>query len=182
MNNSKIPYVRAARVGNFKIWRTRMPASIPSEGKSRRQDIECLCVSSLDGTWRVQIPASFEMYAVLNALYDDYSSDVDEVHSRADDVLSTILSNMMYATIIGNGYYHQALLMVSTVYAHPSYLSDGDEHYKALCESYAKLRDGFTSWRKEYDSKTPVSDDVEGDTAEKVADFVAKEEENKPVR
>lgn len=163
---SSIPFVKPARVGNFKLWRSRY-TTMP---KSGGVDVECVNVSNAEGTWCVRVPSTFEMFAVLNALYDDYSGEDKQSSERASTALSAILSNMAYSTTIGNGFYHRALGMVATCYACPDILDEKSDKYKELKENVAVLVSDFLEWVRqlmEFKEGMASNDD---DRREEVAD------------
>ena len=166
MTSSNIPFVKPVRVGNFKLWRSKFQVSaypdldeeqvkrmVAEKGRVRKEkfDVECINVSNLEGTWKVQVPSTFEMYSVLNALYADFASDDAKLKERSRNLFATILGNMMYAATIGNGYYHRALEMVTTCYAYPNILNKKDERHKKFKKDVSALIDAFLSWRKLWD-------------------------------
>ena len=55
-----IPFGKAVRVGNFKLWRGKYVLS----GKEK-SSIDCLHVSSLDGTWMTRVPATSGMFTTI---------------------------------------------------------------------------------------------------------------------
>lgn len=55
-----IPYGKAVRVGNYKLWRGKYVLS----GKEKAS-IDCIYVSSLDGTWMTRIPATSGMFTTI---------------------------------------------------------------------------------------------------------------------
>lgn len=138
---SSIPFVKPARVGNFKLWRSRY-TTMP---KSGGVDVECINVSNVEGTWCVRIPSTYEMFAVLNALYDDFSGEDKQRSERASTALSAILSNMAFSTTIGNGFYHRALGMVATCYACPDVLEEKGKR-KELKKDVDVLVADFLEW------------------------------------
>lgn len=191
-NNSSIPFVKPSRVGNFKLWRSRFQMSVePSfeerkdasetRGRVRRKkmDIECINVSNLDGTWKVQIPATFEMFSVLDMLYADYYGEPGESKDRAESILACLLGNMMYASTIGNGYYHRALEIVATCYAHPDILREDSESNADLKKNVDALTDAFLQWRKAYDERVAQQEPTEEDLKhDDIADQAGKEVED----
>ena len=65
-----IPYGRAVRVGNYKLWRGKYVLS----GKERTR-IDCIYVSSLDGTWMTRIPATSGMFTTICNGYANTTDD-----------------------------------------------------------------------------------------------------------
>lgn len=140
-----IPFVKPVRVGNFKLWRSRHNIEKQKDGAA----IECLCVSNLDGSWLVRIPATWEMFSIITETYADYTSEDEETKSRGDIVLRTLLSNMNYATGIGNGFFHRALEMIVTAYAHPSLLEK--KWRNGMVKDAKTLIKEYLAWRGDYD-------------------------------
>ena len=60
-NKPVIPFVKAVQVGNYKLWRSKYALS---RGKEKNE-IECLHVSNLDGSWMVRIPATMPLYGTI---------------------------------------------------------------------------------------------------------------------
>lgn len=163
-----IPFGKAVRVGNFRIWRSNftldfMPTCemLSEEDRARldrgeirlkrqKENVECINISNMDGTWMTRIPQTYEMYGMLTMAWQWYNSDNAEEKKRGEDYFSTVLSNMSYVSSIGNGFYHQALMMVATAYAYPALLSDRKKSREFGREADSLVRD-FLSWRKEYD-------------------------------
>lgn len=139
MRDNKIPYVKPARFGNFKLWRSRSATGV-----------EVINVSDVEGSWQVKIPSTFEMFAIISALYQDYSSDFPERRKKGEEALGRILSNMMYVTVVGNGYFHAAIMLVSACYAFPSYLEPGSAGFNAIKGRCQQLINDFLAWREKY--------------------------------
>ena len=181
-----IPFVRPVRVGNFKLWRSRfqMSVNVEDNGVRRKEkvDVECLNVSDVEGTWKVQVPSTFEMFSVLSALYQDYSSDDERLRSKSAGLFSILLGNMMYATTIGNGYYHRALEIVATCYAYPMILDKKDKRNKDLRKDVDSLVSAFVTWRKLWDKtveegRDEEKEDLHDEFAEKAEEILKQEED-----
>lgn len=56
-----IPFVKAERVGNFKLWRSKY--SLQS-GKDKTM-VDCLHISNLDGSWMIRIPSTMTLYGTI---------------------------------------------------------------------------------------------------------------------
>lgn len=146
-----IPFNKAVRVGNFKLWR------------SRSNDVEVVNASSLDGAWMVRIPSTIEMYGWLCMSYSDYMSDDVDAKAQGEAVLTTVLSNILYASSIGNGYYQRALEMCATVYAHPSLVDKKSKEHKGFMKDVKAIVDMFLEWRKGYDERVKTLEPTEKD-------------------
>ena len=164
---SVIPFVKPSRIGNFKLWRSKMGIG-KGNGKA---DIEVINVSNLDSTWSVRIPATFEMFSMISFAYHMYyDGDVQE-KSRASEFLQTALSNMMYVSCICNGFYHEGVNMVNTVYANPDLLRD-KKKFKLLKKDVMGTIGRFLEWRDDYDK---YIESLEPDEQELRQDAVAEQ-------
>lgn len=135
----KIPFVKPARVGNYKIWRTKVTAG---KGKGK-YDVEQICVSDLEGFWQVRIPETNVMFSAISGLYAD---------EGLTESLSTIFANMLMVSSVPNGYFHRAVQMCSAVYFNPDLLRKKKER-KGLVKETGKLVECFLEWRDAYDAQ-----------------------------
>ena len=136
--NRKIPFVKPARVGNYKIWRTKTTAG---KGKDK-YDVEQICVSDLEGLWQVRIPATNDMFSAISGLYAD---------EELSGSLNTVFANMMMVSTIPNGYFHSAVQMCGSVYFNPDLLRKKKER-KDLIKDVKLLSAHFLEWRKTYEA------------------------------
>ena len=132
-----IPFVRPARVGNYKIWRSKV---IAGKGKDKLA-IEQVCISDLEGVWQVKIPATSDMFAAISEMYAD---------EKMVSALSTIVTNMLGVTSVTNGYFHRAVQMITAVYFNPDLLRDKKQRKPFVKEAEALVKD-FLEWRKAYE-------------------------------
>lgn len=161
----QIPFVKPARVGNFRVWRSKIELGVTPDitektekdaesmrHKPKRQKvtIEAINISNLDGSWMIRIPETYEMFAMLTAVYDGLHSDNADIKERSRDYLSTVFTNMMYASSISNGYYHQGLFMVAAAYTDPDLLRD-KKKFKAFKKEADGVMTRFLAWHKEFD-------------------------------
>lgn len=146
----KIPYGKPAKVGNYRIWRSKYPV-----GKGKDKDfIDQINIGNLDGTWQVRIPATFEMYAILTELYADEGKQ---------EILAEYVNNMAFVTITGNGYFQRAVELVAIAYANPSLLTKKDKQHKAFVKNADALIKAFLDWRKVYDERVKLDEPTEQD-------------------
>lgn len=138
-NERKIPFVRPARVGNYKVWRNKTTVG---KGKDK-YNVEQICISDLEGLWQVRIPETNVMFAAISGLYADESLTPS---------LSTIFSDMLMVTSIPNGYFHRAVQMCSAMYFNPDLLRDRKER-KDMVKEAKKLVDDFLGWRDVYEAQ-----------------------------
>ncbi|MBQ2050959.1 MAG: hypothetical protein II495_01795 [Paludibacteraceae bacterium] len=138
-NERKIPFVRPARVGNYKVWRNKTTVG---KGKDK-YNVEQICISDLEGVWQVRIPETNVMFAAISGLYADESLTPS---------LSTIFSDMLMVTSIPNGYFHRAVQMCSALYFNPDLLRDRKER-KDMVKEAKKLVDDFLGWRDVYEAQ-----------------------------
>ena len=174
-NDSKdyyIPFGKPVRVGNFKLWRSRMDVGT---GKNKSY-LEQVNVSSLDGAWQVKIPATVQMFSMIRDLYAETNVGWNQNVRRAQ--LSDILANMMYVSVIPNGYFHEAVRLCATAYANPSVLDESDEGHGAFLDSLKAVARGFSEWQKEYDRHAaehePSKEEAENESrAEEMMDLLS---------
>ena len=163
---SMIPFGKPARIGNFKIWKSKFElVSDPTEEQRRKVaeesrgkkkavrqkvTIDCINVSILDGSWTVRIPQTFEQFAMLSLAYSwSLSEDKDE-QVKGLDYLRTAISNMYYVSCICNGFYHHGVEMVTSAYADPDLLKE-NERGVAFLKNAKQTIERFLEWRKGYD-------------------------------
>lgn len=152
----KIPYVGHVRIGNFKIWKSRMrltvnDVSTPEERaeasrkgkkiKVRQKDVDVLNISDLQGTWSVKIPPTYLAYPMIEQCYAEGN----------DEFLHTYLANINFVTAISNGFYQRGVALVGHIYMNPEILRDGWKPEKGpghddLMNEAKKVRDEFLHW------------------------------------
>lgn len=187
MNNEvkTIPFVKPVRFGNFKLWKSKLPMTAEtSDGqkkvKGKKVSIECINVSNLDGTFCVRIPQSVEMFGMITAAYQWVHSEVEDERNRGESFLRIVFSNILYVSSVCNGFYHQAVEMVTTAYAFPAVLTDKKQS-KAFKKDAEDLLKRFLVWREEYDKQMKLNEPSEkemhsDDIAEQAIDIVEKKE------
>lgn len=142
------------------------------------QDVPVIDVSNIEGTWMVRIPVHFQMYGVLNRLLLESQDEDSAVRERANDWLGMFFLNWQNVTGIPNGYYHQALVLLSGAYADPSLLkSSFFGRGKAFYSDVKKLRQSFIKWHnesekllREAEKGYDVSKDIAADTAKEISE------------
>lgn len=168
---AKIPFGKPARIGNFKVWRSRISLEfMPTRDmlseedqirldkgqiklRKQKEDIEAINISNLDGTWMTRIPETFEMFIMISDAYGWYMSEEEGPKKRGEDYLSTILSNMLWVSNITNGYYHEGVFLVGAAYANPELLTD-KKKFKDFKKEAEGVVDRYIKWRKEFDKFT----------------------------
>lgn len=144
---NEIPLGKPARVGNFKLWRSKL-----SFGKGKEKvDIEQINISNLDCTWQVKIPATFEMFSMIKYLFAERKDDT--ITDKSMSTLHTFFSNMLYASVVDNGFFQQALNLCAMVYANPSLLKEDDKNHEGLMNEVKSLVSQFLAWRAEYEKR-----------------------------
>lgn len=174
-----IPFGRPARIGNFKIWKSKFTFDKDADGKKIKPQIvgDCINVSILDDSWMVRIPQTFEMFGMLTVAYQWSKSDNAEERKRGLDYLRTAMSNIFYVSSICNGFYHHGVEMLTSAYAAPSVLRD-TENGRAFIDDVKDTVSRFLSWREEFDKHVSASEPTEQDIrqeelAEKAADILS---------
>ena len=158
----KIPYVGFARVGNFKLWKSRV--------KDRKSDV--LHISDMDGTWGVKVPQSYLAFPMIEEAYKEGN----------DEYLHTVISNMNFVCAIGNGFYQRGVAMVGHAYLKPELLREdykpeqGPGHADMMDEA-KKISEGFLKWYEDVQKMERANaerDGAEADAAEAAADVAAQ--------
>jgi len=163
----KIPFVKPARVGNYKVWRTKTTVG---KGKDK-YDVEQICVSDLEGVWQVRIPSTNVMFSAITGLYADESLAPS---------LDTIFANMLMASTIPNGYFHRAVQMCASVYFNPDLLRKRKER-KGFVKEAKRLIGDFLDWRSLYDAQAKESEPTEEqERSDEVLEEMFEEIENQP--
>lgn len=152
-NKAVIPFVKPVRVGNFKLWRTRVDMG-------KKTTIEAINISDLDGAWCVRVPQTFEMFGLLTIAYQWINGNDAAERERGEAYLRTMISNMFYVSSVSNGYYGQAVQMVSAIYADPALLTDKDKN-KQLKKEVDSLKKKYLAWREEYDKRMAQNEPTE---------------------
>lgn len=171
-----IPFGKPARVGNFKIWKSkfelvvdpteeqRKKVAYESKGKKKavrqKMNIECINVSILDGSWSVCIPQTFEQFSMLSIAYAWSQSEDEEERKKGTDFLRTAISNMYYVSCICNGFFHHGVEMVTAAYANPSLLNDTEKSEKFILEANDTIK-RFLVWREEYEKNVKENEPTE---------------------
>lgn len=171
---NKIPFYRAVRVGNFKLWRSRIKMKT-SDGK---MSSECLSVSTLGGEWMVRIPDTWEMFGQITAAYNDTLSDDQETKAVGESLLSTLCSNMLYVSCTANGYYLQGVKMLTAAFYNPDILRD-KKLLKTMKQDVKALIEQFLAWRKKYDEaieklQPTEEEDHRDDLADKAVEILTE--------
>lgn len=158
----KIPYVGCARVGNFKLWKSRV--------RERKTDV--LHISDMDGTWAVKIPQTYLAFPMIEEAYKEGN----------DEYLHTVISNMNFVCAIANGFYQRGVAMVGHAYLKPELLQEGyhpeeGPGYADMMDEAKKICDGFLKWYGEVQQMQKEQADrnsAEIDAADEAADAAAK--------
>lgn len=107
-----IPFGKASRVGNYKVWRSKFNLTPSDEQRAKvRKDsngtrkavgfeIEQINISNLDGSWSTKIPQTCGMYAVISMAYDNPKTE------DRDIFLTNLFGNMLNVCTVDNTYIH----------------------------------------------------------------------------
>ena len=134
----EIPFNRAVRIRNFKMWRTRVNVG-------NKKTVEAIVISDLDGTWKVQIP---ETYLMFRALSDLYSTE----DKQDFDILFSFLTNFNFCTSISHGCFQNFLILAVYGYKHPEVLDEGyepeDKKFLSYDEFFSRVRQTIADYKK----------------------------------
>ena len=186
-NKNPIPFGKAMRVGNYKIWRSRTSVSyMPTEEQRKKIreesggtkkavpakfEIDVLNVSNLDGTWSVKIPSTINMYANILLAFD-------EEEKRRDEFLTMLFGNMLSVCTVSNPYDHDAFNFHMNIMQNPYMLLPEKEMVKKFKEGFKKAGEKD---KKEIDAyieqmckmRTQLYEMVEKKKADFIADYEA---------
>lgn len=125
-----IPYQKAVRVGNFKLWRSKsviayMPsdeerAKVREESKGKRKavgkkfDIDVINISNLDGSWKVQIPSTCSLYSVI---VDGYATSDEKI--REQFLAGEVFSDMEIINTCGSVILHHSFKLLFDALNYP---------------------------------------------------------------
>ena len=147
------------RAGNFVLRRREVPTlgadelALSDVTVARRVKdgkigtVECIEVMSLDGAWMMRLMPGSQMEALMGSM-------LGEEEVLEDEWITLVLTNLMYASSIPNGHYHQGLMLLTSAYADPSLLRGGrfNRKAKAFRKDVKGLIERFLTWRKDYDA------------------------------
>ena len=124
-----IPFGKAVRVGNFKLWRSNYNLVSGKE----KTIIECVHVSNLDGSWMVRIPSTSQTFSTICNGY----ATVDE--NLRDNFLGMVFSNMQNICLIPSEALHDGFWFLSEMMTFPYMLLPEKEMEKRMKENMKKL-------------------------------------------
>ena len=124
-----IPFGKAVRVGNFKLWRGNY---VTASGKERTS-IECVHVSSLDGSWMVRIPSTERMFSYICSQFATFDEEIRE------KTLGVAFSNMIQVCLIPSEALHDAFNFLVQMMTFPYMLLPEKEMEKRMKENMSKL-------------------------------------------
>lgn len=141
---NKIPFVKPVRVGNYKLWRSKI---VVGSGKDKT-DIEVVNVSSLDGTFKVQIPATSDMYGLICQQYADESD-------KSNEFLTMLFANFINICLSANPALHDGLFFLTEMLSFPYLLLTEKEMVKRMKAVYKETGIG------KKDAEKQIADMVE---------------------
>lgn len=128
-NSLVIPFGKAVRVGNFKLWR----GNYVMAGGKDRTSIECVHVSNVDGSWMVRIPSTSQMYSTIMNGY----ATVEE--TLRENFLGMLFTNMYNVCAIPSEALHDAFYFLTEMMTFPYLLLPEKEMEKRMKENMKKL-------------------------------------------
>ena len=142
-----MPLGEYARFGNFKIKRVKL--LISDKGTAREEnanakitqkyldknglsEIESVKIATLEELWCIRIPQNRMMYRFVIDLFEENTKECDEI-------LSTLLTNMVNTSSIGDGLYHDIVLHAARAFLvrrdEVSHKEGKEKEYRAICDS-----------------------------------------------
>ena len=155
-NSTAIPFVKPARVGNFKLWRSKISVSYsPSDeqreevrrafcGKLRavtqKSEIQVINISTLDGTWKVQIPSTMMMFTTLMQGF------AVEDEKMREQFLGSVFGNIYNISTNSSAYLQDSLAFLTEMLTFPYMLLSEKEMVKRMKAVYKETGvDGKTA-------------------------------------
>lgn len=145
----KIPFGKPARVGNYKVWRTKYTEKVKDEksGKTGTFNIEQINVSDLTGTWQVKIPQTSMMFATISEGYNTTDDALKE------QFLGMLFTNMRNVCLINSEALHDAFFFLQEMMTFPYLLLSETEMAQKMREGFNKLGGGNTEDFEKHISK-----------------------------
>jgi len=124
-----IPFGKPARINNFKLWRGNY---VLASGKEKTM-VECIHISTLDGSWMTRIPSTSQMFSTICNGY----ATVDE--NFRDQFLGMIFSNIYNMSNIPSEALHDAFFFLQEMMSFPYMMLSEKEMEKRMKENMKKL-------------------------------------------
>lgn len=125
-----IPFVKPVRVGNYKVWRSRISVSIyPSEEErqrvrnesaggmksvGRKMDMEAINVSDIAGSWKIQIPQTASLFSVITEAFNTVDENI-----RNNFLCGQVFSNMEAINTCGSVVLHHSFNLLFNALNYP---------------------------------------------------------------
>jgi len=124
-----IPFGKAVRVGNFKLWR----GNYVMAGGKDRTSIECVHVSNVDGSWMVRIPSTSTMFGFICQQYAIVDTNI------RDNMLGMVFTNIYNCSNLPSPALHDSFWFLQEMMAFPYLLLPEKEMGKRMKENMKKL-------------------------------------------
>ena len=128
-DEGKIPFKKAVRIGNFKLWRSKFPLKTGKES----MDVDCINVSNLDGSWMVRIPSTMSIYGLICQSYDTTDSEMRE------QFLGMLFTNQYNICTCGSEALHDSLFFLTEMLTFPYLLLSEKEMSKRMDKAMKEL-------------------------------------------
>ena len=119
-----IPFSKAVRVGNFKLWRSNYALV---HGKEKAI-IECVNVSSIDGSWMVRIPSTSAMYGFICNQYATTDPNIKE------NILGMVFTNFYNIVNTPSPVLHDSLFFLVEMMSFPYLILSEEEMGRRMAE------------------------------------------------
>lgn len=142
----QIPFVKPERVGNFKLWRSKSSLTYTASDEERAKvrnesggtkravpmkfDIDFINISNLDGSWKVQIPQTMQMFGTISEGF------AVEDKTRRDQFLGSVIGNIYNASTNSSVYFHDSLAILTEILTFPYMLLPEKEMVKRMKAVY----------------------------------------------
>lgn len=137
-----IPFGKASRIGNYKVWRSKFNFTPTDEERERVRresggkrkavgfEIEQINISNLDGSWSTRIPQTCGMYGVISMAYDNPDDNARQSY------LTNLFGNMMNVCMLENTYVHDGFSVLLEIMQVPYLLLPEKEMVRRMKEGW----------------------------------------------
>lgn len=161
-NAFQIPFSKSVRVGNFKLWRSKISLSYtPSDEErekvrrdsnskeravTRKFSVDAVNVSTLDGSWKVQIPSTLSMFSTI---CNGYATTDDNLREH---FLGMIFTNIYNCSTVPSEALHDAFFFLTEMLTFP-YLLLSEKEMRERMDKTMKELGSDRKHRKEHIDK-----------------------------
>lgn len=144
-NKNPIPFGKAMRIGNYKVWRSKSSISYTPTEEERQKtrsesngtrkavtakfNIDVINISNLDGSWSTKIPSTMGMYSIILQAFEQKEND-------RDMFLTMLFGNFLSICTVSNVFIHDAFSFLMNIMQFPYILLPEKEMVKRMKQGY----------------------------------------------